>query len=64
LLFIWFIAHGVAITLLSLASLVDRADRRDLSFFRRGFDWLDRVLEINDVLPPDFFPSFEMALGS
>jgi Transposase DDE domain len=64
LLFIWFIALGVAITQLGLASLVDRADRRDLSFFRRGFDWLDRVLEINDVLPPDFFPSFDLVLGS
>jgi hypothetical protein len=63
LLFVWFIALGVAITQLGLAYLVDRADRRDLSFFRRGFDWLDRVLEINDVLPPAFFPSFEKVLG-
>jgi hypothetical protein len=63
LLFVWFVTLGVAITQLGLASLVDRADRRDLSFFRRGFDWLDRVLEINDVLPPGFFPSFEKVLG-
>src|SRR5258708_35218138 len=60
LLFVWFIPLGVAITQLGLAHLVDRADRRDLSFFRRGFDWLDRVLEINDPLPPGFFPSFQM----
>ncbi len=63
LLFVWFVALGIAITQLGLAALVDRADRRDLSFFRRGFDWLDRVLEINEVLPPGFFPSFEMVLG-
>jgi DDE family transposase len=63
LLFVWFIALGVAITQLGFAYLIDRADRRDLSFFRRGFDWLDRVLTLNDALPPGFFPSFEKVLG-
>ena len=63
LLFVWFVALGVAITQLGWASLIDRADRRDLSFFRRGFDWLDRVLELNDPLPPGFFPSFDKVLG-
>src|SRR5271165_4967970 len=63
LLFVWFIALGVAITHLGLASLIDRADRRDLSFFRRGFDWLDRALALNDTLPPGFFPSFDKVLG-
>lgn len=63
LLFVWFIALGVAITQLGLAYLVDRSDRRDLSFFRRGFDWLDRVLDLNDPLPPGFFPSFEQLWG-
>jgi hypothetical protein len=62
LVFIWFVALGLAITQLGLASLVDRADRRDLSFFRRGFDWLDLVLELNDALPPGFSPSFEKVL--
>src|SRR5258708_25464009 len=60
LLFVWFIALGVAITQLGLAYLVDRADRRDLSFFRRGFDWLDRFLELNDPFPPGFFASFQI----
>ena len=64
LLFVWFVALGVAITQLGLAFLIDRNDRRDLSFFRRGFDWLDRVLETNDVLPPAFFPDFHLMLGS
>jgi hypothetical protein len=64
LLFIWFIALGVAITQLGLAALVDRADRRDLSFFRLGFDWLDRCLALGDPLPPAFFPSFDLVLGS
>src|SRR5258707_12049844 len=63
LLFVWFIALGVAITQLGLAYLIDRADRRDLSFFRRGFDWLDRVLVLNDALSPGFFPSSQMVLG-
>ncbi|MHB8750509.1 MAG: transposase family protein, partial [Aggregatilineales bacterium] len=64
LLFVWFIALGVAITQLGLASLIDRADRRDLSFFRRGFDWLDRCLALGDPLPSGFFPSFDLVLGS
>jgi hypothetical protein len=64
LLFLWFIALGVAITQLGLAALVDRKDRRDLSFFRRGFDFLDRVLRLGDALPPIFFPSFDPVLGS
>lgn len=64
LLFVWFVALGVAITQLGLAALIDRADRRDLSFFRRGFDWLDRCLELGDPLPPGFFPSFDQVLGS
>lgn len=63
LLFVWFIALGVAITRLGVAHLVDRKDRRDLSFFRRGFDWLDRILELGDPLPPDFFPAFDLVLG-
>jgi len=63
LLFVWFIALGVAVTTLGAASLVDRKDRRDLSFFRRGFDWLDRILELGDPLLPDFLPSFHLVLG-
>ncbi len=64
LLFVWLVALGVAITQLGLAALVDRKDRRDLSFFRRGFDWLDRVLDLHNPLPPGFFPSFDVVLGS
>lgn len=64
LLYVWFIALGVALTQLGLARLVDRTDRRDLSFFRRGLDWLDRCLALADPLPPDFFPSFELVEGS
>jgi len=64
LLFVWCMALGVAITHLGLAPLIDRKDRRDLSFFRRGFDWLDRCLVLNDPLPPSLFPSFDLVLGS
>ena len=64
LLFVWFMAVGVAITQRSLAALVDRKDRRDLSFFRRGFDFLDRVLKLNQALPSVFFPTFELVLRS
>ncbi len=53
----------MAITLLGLARLVERAERRDLSFFRRGVDWLDLILELGDALLPVFFPSFDLVLG-
>lgn len=64
LLFVWFMALGVTITQLGRAAVVDRKDRRDLSFFRRGFDFLDRILRLGEPLPPGFFPSFDLVLGS
>jgi hypothetical protein len=63
LLFVWLVALGVEITKRGLASLVDRKDRRDLSFFRRGFDWLDRTLDLHAPIPPVFFPAFDQVLG-
>ena len=55
LLFVWCVALGVAIPQLGVAPLIDRKHRRDLSFFRRGFAWLDRCLVVNDPLPSTFF---------
>ncbi len=47
LLYIWFILLTKHFTKLGITALVDRADRRDLSLFRLGFDFLDRYLSLN-----------------
>lgn len=64
LLYLWFIALAEQLTALGMTALVDRADRRDLSLFRLGFDFLDRCLSLNLDLPPCFLPSLHLVLGS
>ena len=57
-------ALGVELTKLDRAREVDRPDRRDLSFFRRGFDFLKRCLKLNEPILPGFFPDFTLQSGS
>lgn len=64
LLYVRLVALGVELTKLGYAHEVDRADRRDLSFFRRGFDWLKRALKLNRPIFPGFFPDFKWVSGS
>jgi hypothetical protein len=63
LLYVRLVALGVELTKLGRAREVDRADRRDLSFFRRGFDFLKRCLKRNEPLLPGFFPDFIWVSG-
>ena len=42
---------------------VDRTDRRDLSIFRLGWDWLERRLALNDPLPPIRWPTLAKLSG-
>jgi hypothetical protein len=44
LLYVWLFAFGTAVIKRGDRHLVDRADRRDLSVFRIGFDMLERCL--------------------
>jgi hypothetical protein len=60
LLYVRLVALGVALTKLGRAREVDRSDRRDLSFFRRGFDFLKRCLALNEPILPGFFPDFNL----
>ena len=53
LLYGWFIALGEHLIHIGQTALVDRADRRDLSLFRLGFDWLDRWI-YPKTLPTSF----------
>jgi hypothetical protein len=64
LLYVRLVALGVELTKLGRAREVDRPDRRDLSFFRRGFDFLKRCLRLNRPILPGFFPDFHWLSGS
>lgn len=63
LLYVWFIALGEHLIRTKQTALVDRADRRDLSLFRLGFDFLDRLLDLAEDPPSLFLPSFDLVLG-
>jgi hypothetical protein len=63
LLYVRLVALGVDLTKLGYASQVDRTDRRDLSYFRRGFDFLKRCLKLNQPILPGFFPDFALLSG-
>lgn len=59
LLYVRLVALGVEPTKLGRAREVDRPDRRDLSFFRRGFDFL----KLHCPILPGFFPDFAWVSG-
>ena len=44
LLYVWTIAFGTAIVKRGWRSLVDRAERRDLSIYRIGYDTFERFI--------------------
>ena len=54
LLYVWTVAFGTSIVKRGLRSLVDRAERRDLSIYRIGYDTFERFI-INDrkIILPD-----------
>jgi hypothetical protein len=64
LVYIWLVALGEHVLLTNLLALVDRADRRDLSIFRLGWDFLERCLTLCDPFPELFIPNFCSVSGS
>jgi hypothetical protein len=64
LLYVRLVALGVELTKLGRAREVDRADHRNLSFFRLGFDFLKRSLKLNLPILPGFFPDFTLVYGT
>jgi hypothetical protein len=64
LLYVRLVALGISLTKLGRAREVDRADRRDLSFFRRGLDFFKRCLKRHEPILPGFFPDFSLLSGS
>lgn len=49
LLFVWMVAMGAHLIKRGKRRLVDRNDRRDLSLFRLGWNWLERLLAQQNV---------------
>jgi hypothetical protein len=58
LLYLWLVATGEHVILTNQTDDVDRTDRRDLSIFRIGWDFIERRLALDDLIPPIFFPNF------
>ncbi len=63
LLYVWLVALGERVWYNDLKAEVDRTDRRDLSIFRLGWDWLERRLALNDPVPILFHPNFCLVSG-
>jgi hypothetical protein len=63
LLYVWLITMGEYVIRHGLAAEVDRVDRRDLSFFRLGWDFVERRVSLYDALPRLFIPSFSLVYG-
>lgn len=58
LLYLWLVALGQHVLANGLAAQVDRTDRRDLSIFRLGWDFLEDCLRLFDPIPSVDFPNF------
>ena len=63
LVYIWLVAVGEHVWHRGLANEVDRNERRDLSIFRLGWDFIERRLALNDPLPDCFRPNFCLVSG-
>lgn len=64
LLYLWLVALGQHVLAHGLASQVDRTDRRDLSIFRLGWDFLEDCLRLFDPIPSVSFPNLCSVSGS
>lgn len=58
LLYVWLVTVGERVLERRLAVWVDRTDRRDLSVFRLGWDYIERCLLHNDDIPIAAIPHF------
>ena len=58
LTFVWFITLGSWVVKRGLRHLLDHKSRRDKSYFRLGWDWMERCLRLNQPVPIRFSPCF------
>lgn len=56
LVYVWLLAFGSWVVKRGLRHYVDRRDRRDKSYFRIGWDWLDRQLRLDYPIRVFFQP--------
>jgi Transposase DDE domain len=63
LLYLWLVAMAEHVITSHQAHEVDRHDRRDLSLFRLGWDFVERRLTLFDPIPPVTIPTFCLPPG-
>ncbi len=63
LLYLWLVAFAEHVITHHLTAEIDRSDRRDLSLFRLGWDFLERRLALADPVPAVFVPNFCLVSG-
>ena len=56
--FVWFISLGSWVVKRGLRHFVDHKSRRDKSYFRIGWDWVERCLRLNLSIPFRLHPYF------
>lgn len=56
LMYVWFISLGSWVVKRGLRHFVDRKDRRDKSYFRIGWDWMERCCRLNQPFRFRFTP--------
>jgi hypothetical protein len=64
LLYLWLVATDEHVIATNQAGEVDRNDRRDLSIFRIGWDFVERRLALNDPVPITFVPDISSVVGN
>jgi hypothetical protein len=64
LLYLWLVAMAEWVITTHQTDEVDRHDRRDLSIFRLGLDFVERRLALFDPIPIVFVPNFCLMSGS
>jgi len=63
ILYVWLVTMGEHVLDNQLNGEVDRTDRRDLSIFRLGWDWLERQFVFDDPIPILLRPNFCLVSG-
>jgi hypothetical protein len=63
LIYLWLVATGEHVIATDQAHEVDRTDRRDLSIFRLGWDFIERRLALGDPILFVFSPKFGKVSG-
>ncbi|MGB7338384.1 MAG: IS4 family transposase [Phototrophicaceae bacterium] len=60
IVYVWLVTLGEYVIQNNLRAMVDRKDRQDLSIFRLGWDWLERLLALDLGIPLIFHPKFSL----